>query len=243
MPKLSVQLYTFHDKTQSDLEGVLKFCSEQGFDGVEFAGFAGNSKETIKEWLTKYNLVATSAHVSIPELKNNLDEILEFHSYIGNKRIIIPSCDARNESSTTEAISIIKPLLEQINQRGFELSYHNHDYELAKFNDKSIIDTISDALPELKLQVDTFWIYAGQINPSEFLMSHRDRLSDVVHIKDGLNFKTATDEQKARLTKEVCEHCVTKDVSYIPTALGLGTYPTLETIETVEKLGLEWIVL
>ena len=57
-----LQLYSIRDITGNDLEGALKKVADLGYKFVEFAGFFGNSAETVKGWLDKYGLKVSGTH-------------------------------------------------------------------------------------------------------------------------------------------------------------------------------------
>lgn len=242
MTKLSIQLYTLREESKKDFESVIKFCADKGFDGVEFAGFYGKSKETIKEWLNKYNIVATSAHVLIDDLKKDLDGIMNFHKFIGNKRIVIPYFLANDEQTTKELIDTLRPIIKILKANDFDVYYHNHDHELTRVNGKFILDYLCDEFKDLKLEVDTFWVYAAKENTCEFLENHVDRLGDIIHVKDGFDASNCTEKQKTQLPKEAYG-MIEKGNNMIPCAIGLGTAPIADVIKTAKSLNVEWIVL
>lgn len=243
MSKLSIQLYTLREESKVNFEEVLKFCSEQGFAGVEFAGFYDIAKETMKEWLDKYNLIATSAHTPMEQLVTNIQEVMDYNSYIGNKRIVIPYYQMNDEASTNQFIEELAPVIKTLLANGFECSYHNHHHELEQINGTYILDKLCEAFPnELKLQVDTFWVYAAGVDCVDFLETHKDKLAGIVHIKDGFNAKDCTEEQKKVLPQEAFDR-MEHEVFFCPCAIGYGNAPVKQIVEKAKELGIEWLIL
>ena len=66
--KVGIQLYSLRSDCEKDLEGVLKALSEDGYDGVELAGFYQYTPEDFKKLCDKYGLKIISAHVGRDEL-------------------------------------------------------------------------------------------------------------------------------------------------------------------------------
>ncbi len=74
---------------------------------------------------------------------------------------------------------------ERLRADGLTLSYHNHNFEFEKFEDKYGIEVlIENTDPEnLKLEVDVFWIKFAGLDPAEFLKKYIDRIN-LIHLKD-----------------------------------------------------------
>ena len=90
--KLAVQLYSLrNDYTNGEefLE-ILGKVKEIGFDGVEFAGFAGVAPEVIKARLDELGLVAVGCHIGLDDLKEpKLEETVKNAKALGMKIISI----------------------------------------------------------------------------------------------------------------------------------------------------------
>lgn len=245
MAKRSIQLYSLREEAKQDFESVLRFCAEQGFEGVEFAGFHGHSKETIKQWLDQYGLTVTSAHVPLKEMQADLDAVMDFHRFIGNRRIVVPYYDAVDEATAHELAEILKPISRTLKKNGFSFYYHNHNHELNPAKGGCALDQLIQEVGEdyLKLQVDTFWVYAAGVDPCAFLESHKNNMDDIVHIKDGFDAADCPDEKKELINQEARERIEVKNITMTPCALGLGTAPVGDVVKKAMELGIEWLVL
>ncbi|MDR2185863.1 MAG: hypothetical protein LBO80_09415, partial [Treponema sp.] len=60
---ISLQLYSIKEEAEEDFAGALQMTGKAGYEGVEFAGYYGNSPERINELLKQYHLKAVSSHV------------------------------------------------------------------------------------------------------------------------------------------------------------------------------------
>mgnify|MGYP003344193540 CR=1 FL=1 len=88
--KLGYQIYSARDIAETNLELVCEKLKEFGYDGVEFAGFYGKTKEEVKAILDKTGLVAVSSHVPYDSIVADMEGTIEYHKYLGCKYIAIP---------------------------------------------------------------------------------------------------------------------------------------------------------
>ena len=88
--RIAYQLYSAREEAAKDLSGVLKTLRDQGYEGVEFAGFYGHSAEEVKALLNEYGLTAVSSHVPLESLKNDIFGVISYHQKIGCPLIAIP---------------------------------------------------------------------------------------------------------------------------------------------------------
>ena len=87
---VALQLFSVRDNLEVDFEGTLRKVKELGFDGVEFAGLYGRDPEAVKSLIEEIGLTPISAHVSIDELLDDTEGVLEAYKKIGCKYAAIP---------------------------------------------------------------------------------------------------------------------------------------------------------
>ena len=66
-PKIALQLWSIQEDCKTDLFEALKTVKQNGYDGVEFAGYHGHSAAQIKEMLEQLDLAVAA---SISRLKH-----------------------------------------------------------------------------------------------------------------------------------------------------------------------------
>lgn len=216
--KNAVQLYSLRLLTEKDFDKALQIVSEAGYDGVEFAGFFSVTKEDMKSMLKKYNLEAMGAHTGAELLINDLNSVIEYNKYIGNKRIICPGYSLNNKADCLEFCSIMSNISKKLKEHDMELHYHNHSHEFVIDEGKYLMDIIAENICkcELKFEIDTFWVWNASIKPTEYLKKQKERIT-ILHIKDG--------------TKEV------------GTAVGSGKNDILGIIDFAKTNDIEWLVV
>ncbi|MDR3145468.1 MAG: hypothetical protein LBU21_04260, partial [Treponema sp.] len=70
---ISLQLYSIREEAEQDLAKALEMTEKAGYDGVEFAGYYGNTPEQIGELLKRYHLKAVSSHVGLDRLQGDFE--------------------------------------------------------------------------------------------------------------------------------------------------------------------------
>ena len=215
--KLAVQLYSLrHDYT--DGEGFLKILEkvkELGFEGVEFAGFAGVEPEVIKAKLDELGLTAVGCHMGIENFtEDKIEETLRIAKTLGMKYVGTGGAP----HTTEEDVKILNDVYGYANEKGAEegikFYYHNHceEFEIM-FGDRCCMDVIAD---KAYLEVDTYWSFCGGADNYKYITENKDKIV-LLHIKDGIDRK--------------------------PTALGEGQNDLLTVFKAAKDIDIEWLVL
>ena len=111
-----IQMYSLRDVTAKDLEGALATVAEMGYKYIEFAGFFGHSAESVKGMLDRNGLICSGTHTNWDELTSDrIVDTIRYHSKIGNKNIIIPGFDRKEETleKMIEVINYAQPILRE----------------------------------------------------------------------------------------------------------------------------------
>lgn len=181
--KVGIQLYTLRNVRDFYLPEILKKVKKLGYDGVEFAGFYNLEAERLKEILSELKLSALASHTAFEQLENNLEDVINYNMVIGNKNIVIPYTDIRDLSSYLTIMPKVKRITKALVKQGFNVYYHNHAHEFARFNDEYLLDKLLNEVPELKLELDIYWAFLAQVDVIEYLHKQKERI-DFVHVKD-----------------------------------------------------------
>ena len=193
---LSVQLYTLREALAADTDLTLGQLAELGFTLVEPFGLP-KTAASLRPSLERYGLSAPTAHGGF--LDADQDEIFGAARDIGVQTLIQPSTDPARWQDAAE----IAAIAEGLNQAaataagyGLRVGYHNHHFELeSRIEDRHALEVLADQLsPEVVLEVDTYWAYAGGADVPALLGRLGDRVA-ALHVKDGdgtLNTKAQT---------------------------------------------------
>ncbi|WP_138493077.1 sugar phosphate isomerase/epimerase family protein [Paenibacillus pinistramenti] len=224
MAKVALQLYTVREQLEQDFEGTLRKVAGLGYQGVEFAGFYGRSKEQVKAILEETGLTAVGAHTALDLMRSELDEQIEMNSYIGNNRLIVPYVAEEDRNRWNDIIGDIRKAAEACAEQGVTVLYHNHDFELTqKLDGETVLDTIFAEIPESLLQVelDSCWVEFAGFDAVSYIEKYKGRMP-LLHLKDV--------KKNADGSPETVE-------------LGTGELDIKRIADAAIEAGVEWLVV
>ena len=168
--EISLQLYSIKEEAAQDFSNALSLVQKAGYQGVEFAGYYGNTPDQMKKLLEQYKLKAVSAHVGLGRLKEALDEELAFAKALGYKLVVCPYSTCNTRTEVLENAAFLETRAKKAADQGITLGYHNHSHEFtSQFDGKYALDILLENAPTLKLQPDVFWIAVGGVDPLKYL--------------------------------------------------------------------------
>src|SRR5215210_1071938 len=182
---LSVQLYTVRNALAEDFDGTLARIAGFGYTQVEPFQFV-NFLDGLRN-LSKHGLSAPTTHVGL--LSGDQDEIFAAAKELGIGTVIEPAVRAphwQTEEDIKSTASQLNAAAEKAGELGLRVGYHNHWWEIqSNINGKHGLEVLADNLaPEVVLEVDTYWAYAGGADVPALLGRLGDRVV-AMHIKDG----------------------------------------------------------
>ena len=189
---VGVQLYSVRTDLEKDFYGTLKAIREMGYAGVEFYGeYYGNSVVQVKTWCTELGLIPFSNHVPFQQMIDDVDKVIADNTVLGVQYLVFPYMDEASRPGVDPAqfkatVAKIGEIGAKVKAAGFQLLYHNHDFEFVKLADGTVgYDYIfaSNARAALQNELDVCWAdYAG-FKPAEVLKKYAGSIP-VVHLKD-----------------------------------------------------------
>lgn len=181
VPKIGVQLWSVKEELKRDFKNTLITLSEQGFEGVEFAGEFGSfaeNPEGLKTFLNSLNLQVSAAHTGFANLAPEaFDETVAFYQTLGVDTLII-AWDERawSEQGVDGLVAELNGLAEKLAPHQMRIGFHNHDKEFNSYLGETFWDYIAKhTSPEVVLQLDVGWVrYAGH-DPVTFVNRYPGR--------------------------------------------------------------------
>jgi sugar phosphate isomerase/epimerase len=205
MMKIGIQLYTLRDHLAQNFLSTLDQVAQMGVEGVEFAGFGGQSAKTLKKHLAEIGLQAPSAHVAIENLRGQLEAERDYALELGLELLVCPWAKAEHDSGWQQLSDDLGQIASDLAPHGLRLAYHNHDHEITgQWNGQPILDCLLANSPALLAEIDVAWVEIAGQNAAQYLRRYAGRIP-VIHLKD---FKqTQTGIEMAELgTGEVALH-------------------------------------
>lgn len=181
---IGVQLYTMRNSgtTAEQLAAVQR----AGISYVETAGNLGATGTDAKNLLASYGLSAISAHVSLAELRTNMDSVIAYNKELGNETIVLPWLPSMPSTAAgwAELGTELAGFAATLHEEGMRFAYHNHAAEMQLFDGVTAFEILLEAGgPLVKAQLDLAWTHIGGIDPVDMLNRLSGRLISV-HAKD-----------------------------------------------------------
>jgi len=186
MSELSVQLYTVREALAQDFNGTLARIAGFGFTQVEPFALLKFADE-LRNGLAQNGLTAPTTHVHL--LGEDQDAICVLAAELGIQTIIEPYVDPARweaEADISKVASELNAAARTAAGYGLGVGYHNHHFELkSKISGVHALEVLADRLePEVLLEVDTYWAYAGGADVPALITRLGDRVV-ALHLKDG----------------------------------------------------------
>lgn len=218
---VAVQLYTLRDALKEDFMGTLEKVAEIGYQGVEFAGFGGFDALELKAKLETLNLKPAGAHISLDELKSNLQEIIKYNLQLGNKYIVCPWASFTKREDYIDLAKTLDNIGKELKEAGLHLCYHNHAHELDLYDGEYALDILFNQVDSeyLKAEIDTYWVTYAGLDAIEYMKKYSGR-TPLIHIKD----MAATKEREF-------------------TEIGNGTIDIKSISEQTKNNGAQWLIV
>ncbi len=197
------QIWTIKDKLLADFSGTLKMMADFGYKEVEMCSPLGYNFEELhkikgpemRKMIDDTGLKCTSSHYNLPELRDHLDNRIQWAHDLGMKQIILSSFWLPKEASMDDykmACDELNILGEQTKKAGIQMGFHNHHMEFEKRDGELIYDVLLEQLdPDLvKMQFQVAVENIGYKSsdyfnkyPGRFISAH---LSDWVSEKESV---------------------------------------------------------
>lgn len=225
--EIALQGYTL--RNVGSLEQQYAMAHQAGFKAIEIVGDQGVSPAEMRALLKKYALTVTSDHVQLADLEADAQKVIDFNKAIGNNTIIVPwlKPEQRPDSAAgwRQLAQRLDKLGAQLSSQGMQLGYHNHNFEMKKYDGKTALDILLDnsSAQNLKVELDVAWVSRGGQDPVRFLNKYPGRIF-AIHAKDNAAIGIRDDE-----------------MNFAPAGEGLLAWN--EILPAAEKAGTRWFIV
>ena len=197
------QIWTIREKLLADFPGTLKMMADLGYKEVEMCsplGYGFDSLHEIKgpdmrKIIEDAGLKCTSSHYNLGELRDHLDNRIQWAHDLGMEQMILSSFWLPEDASIDDyrkAADELNSIGEKTKEAGIQMGFHNHHMEFEKRGDELIYDVLLDQLdPDLvKMQFQVAVENIGYKSadyftryPGRFISAH---LSDYINEDDSV---------------------------------------------------------
>jgi len=196
--RIAAQMYTLRDftGTAEAFEDALRMLHGIGYEGVQLSAVGCMNGEcpeldaaAAREMLNRHGLLCCATHRPWRSLLEDTSSEIAFHHALGCDYTAIGGLWGEYDDTVDEYRRFVRdaePMIATLKQAGIRFGYHNHSHEFVR--DPSGLHPAYDVLlseggPDLKLEVDTYWVAHAGISPASLLRRATGRI-EVVHLKD-----------------------------------------------------------
>ncbi|MGI9243390.1 MAG: sugar phosphate isomerase/epimerase family protein [Verrucomicrobiales bacterium] len=191
---IGIQLYTLRNQIKADTAGTIKAVAEAGYKQVEPYGFPGDAGDMIKA-AKDHGLAVNSSHFAWESVTDPKKEgvtpfakILEGAQEAGLSHLVIPYLHEHNRKTADDykrLAGLFNAAAEKAKEAKIQLAYHNHNFEFKPIGGggSGYDILVSELSPDMKFEVDVFWVKAAGVDPVELISKLKGRVSQL-HLKD-----------------------------------------------------------
>ncbi len=199
------QVWTIREKLVEDFPGTLKMmaglgykevemCSPLGYSNAGFEPLNRMSGREMKKIVEDAGLKCTSSHYNMGELRDHLENRIEWAQELGMKQMMASSFGLPKDASVDDfrkAADELNAIGEKTKKAGIQMGFHNHHMEFEKRGEKLIYDALLEQFdPELvKMQFQVAVVNIGY-NAADYFRKHPGRFISA-HLADWSSEKDA----------------------------------------------------
>lgn len=215
-PRVALQLYTLRRPARQNLESALDRAADAGYRELEwFGGLWNRTTADLRRLFADRRLSLAAAHVPLAELEANPASVMETFRELDCEVLVCPWLDEiqRGDGSRAHYLELgqrLDLLSYRLRAGGFRFAYHNHEFELLRFDDGAPERLGSDGLRTLVscrshdgwgLELDIYWAAFAGRDPASLIHELGDRVH-ILHLKDGLLPGSARERDPGRAAAE-----------------------------------------
>lgn len=200
---IGAQLFTVRDftKTIEDVAETLKKVAAIGYEAVQISAFGKVDYREVARLVADSGLTVGATHHGWDEFRNDTEAVIAKNKAWGCKHPALGGVggEYRSFDGIKRLLDEFGPVHEKLQAEGLDFSYHNHDWEFARFDcpdNKTWLQTLLEMSEGrgVNFEIDTYWVQAGGAEPTLWLDKCAGRMP-AIHFKD----MCITPEREARM--------------------------------------------
>lgn len=186
--QLACTLYTLREytRTPDQIARTLARVKQIGYSAVQFSGLGPIDAAELGKILKNEGLACCATHVSLANLRDNPQKVIDDHKLWGCEYIAIGGMTTRNPELQTwlDFAEEFNTIARKLEGSGIKLGYHNHSNELARYDGKVVLQILLEHFrPDIWMEIDVYWITAGGGDPAQWIGKLKNRVP-CIHMKD-----------------------------------------------------------
>lgn len=186
---IAAQLYTLRAylKTPEDIARSMKKVREIGYEAVQLSGLGPIDASELKKITDGEGLTVCATHVSFEQLQNEFEQVIEEHKILDCDYLAVGMMpqEYQNAEGYVKFAKDATAVAKKLYAAGIVFGYHNHSFELQKYNDKTGLEILyEESDPQfVTAELDTYWLQNGGADPIAWIRKLAGRVP-VIHFKD-----------------------------------------------------------
>ena len=187
--QLAAQLYTVRDftNTPTEIATTMKKVKQLGYDAVQCSALGVIDAHELKRIVDGEGLTICATHTDYERMRDEPQAVIDEHNLWGCKHAAIGGLpqEYRNAEGYARFAEEASEVAKQLAEGGLIFSYHNHSFELERFNGRTGLEILyEDSDPKyFNSELDTYWIQHGGGDPAAWIRELKGR-AYIVHLKD-----------------------------------------------------------
>ncbi len=188
--KIGAQLYTLRDflQTPGDIAESIRKVSAIGYKAAQISGLGEIETAELKKILDGEGVKACATHISFGKMQDDLEGVIEDHNILECPYVAIGGLPVEYRGSAEGYRRFAREASDialKLKDAGFVFGYHNHSFELEKFDGKTAMQIMfEESNPDVfTFEIDTYWIQHGGGSPVAYIRQMAGRVP-LLHLKD-----------------------------------------------------------
>ncbi len=167
--KVGMQLYSIHHMVEEgNYQDAVRLACSTDIDGLELYSYYDVPAISYRRILNEMDVVCCATHNYLASLRDHLEEVMEYNYILGNKNIVCHYLLEEERGSRDNYLRVaetLNGLAVTLKRNGFQLLYHNHDFEF-----KEVFDGVNGMqllIDQLDPQLIQFQLHIGQLPPAQ----------------------------------------------------------------------------
>lgn len=189
---IGAQLFTVREftKTIEDVAETFKKVVDIGYKAVQISAFGPVDYKEVAKLVKDNGLIVGATHHGWKDFRDNLDDVIARNKAWGCDHPAVGGVggEYRSFDGIKRFLDEMGPVTEKLAAEGLDFSYHNHNWEFARFDcpdNKTWMETMFDLSEgrDMNFEIDTYWVQAGGAEPTLWLKKCAGRMP-IIHFKD-----------------------------------------------------------
>ena len=186
--EIGLQPYSLRFEFKKDVASTVARIKEWGIKQVEVSGYYGKTAAEFKKLLDQNGLKCPAMIFGYDRFLDDFDAMVGEAKMYGAKYVgiaWIPHEAGKFDVAKADlVIGDFNRFAGKLKAKGLTFFYHPHGYEFSAHGDGTLMDyIITNTIPEVKYELDTFWAIIAGADPLVLLKRHPGRFA-LLHLKD-----------------------------------------------------------